>query len=306
MSIIQRKWIKLLILLLRGTDIKNCDNKTVNANSLKPETPVADRYRSELITGIKSNLLNRIVDVEIFLPVTLLPGSQYPLLILNDGQDSEKVGVKNTLENLVAESKIPEIIVAGVHAGDRLQEYGVTLRADYQGRGKKAKNYSRYIISELIPYLMYQYPIKPAPAFHFIAGYSLGGLSALDIGWNHPEVFSKIGVFSGSLWWRKRDRNSRFYSNQRDRLMHLEVRNGKFKPGMKFWFQTGTKDEEEDRDNNGVIDSIDDTLDLIAELTKKGYRPFYDIAYYEMKDGTHDPQTWARAMPNFLTWALGS
>ena len=33
-------------------------------------------------------------------------------------------------------------------------------------------------------------------------GFSLGGLSALDIVWNHPTEFTKVGVFSGSLWWR--------------------------------------------------------------------------------------------------------
>jgi hypothetical protein len=44
---------------------------------------------------------------------------------------------------------------------------------------------------------------------------------------------------------------------------------------------------------------------LIAELTKKGYRPFHDIQYYEMKDGKHNLETWAEAMPVFLQWAFG-
>ena len=76
------------------------------------------------------------------------------------------------------------------------------------------------------------------------------------------------------------------------------------KPDLKFWFQTGTDDERSDRNKNGVIDSIDDTLDLIAELTKKGYRPFYDVHYLEMKDGKHNTGTWAEAMPHFLKWAF--
>ncbi|MEJ0055425.1 MAG: GNAT family N-acetyltransferase, partial [Bacteroidota bacterium] len=69
---------------------------------------------------------------------------------------------------------------------------------------------------------------------------------------------------------------------------------------MKFWFQTGTQDENNDRNNNGVIDSIDDTMDLITELTRKGYRPFHDIQYLEIKDGRHNQETWAQAMPHFL------
>jgi enterochelin esterase-like enzyme len=274
---------------------------------LSESPPSALRYRNEHLTGIHSNLLGRDVGVELFLPVDAEEsGKKYPLLILNDGQDNEAVGVKETLEALTASKTIQEIVVAGIMAGDRIQEYGISSKRDYLGRGKKAKDYSKFLISEVLPYLIYRYPVKPSSEGHVIAGYSLGGLSALDIAWNHPDLFSKVGVFSGSLWWRKRNAKSRFYSDRRDRLMHWQVRNGKFKPGLMFWFQTGTLDEGGDRNENGVIDSIDDTLDLIVELTKKGYRPFHDIDYLEIKDGKHDTRTWAEAMPHFLTWAFKS
>jgi enterochelin esterase-like enzyme len=273
-------------------------------NSL--ESQVLRQYIVEKITGTYTNFLKRNVDVEIFLPHDyLISGKKYPLLILNDGQDNEAVRVKATVERLSGENLIPEIIVAGITAGDRLQEYGMAGKTDHKGRGKLSKNYSQYLLTELLPYLIYKYPLSSAAEDHAIAGYSLGGLSALDIGWNNPSVFSKIGVFSGSLWWRRRDTSSRFYSDYRDRMMHLQVRAGKYKKGLKFWFETGTEDETNDRNKNGVIDSIDDTLDLISELTRKGYRPFHDISYVEIKNGKHNPETWAVAMPVFLVWAFG-
>jgi len=277
----------------------------VTAKNLPPE-PNAYNYLTEGISGIYSKLLSRNVDVEIFLPPGYTgAGKKYPLLLLNDGQDSNAIGIKETLESLIKEKSIPEIIVVGVVAGDRMQEYGVAGKNDYKGRGSLAKNYSKYIVNELVPYLIYRYPVEPAATSRAIAGYSLGGLSAMDIAWNHPEVFQKVGVFSGSFWWRKRDAGSRFYSDNRDRLIHQQVRKGKFKPGLKFWFETGTHDEWSDRNKNGVIDSIDDTLDLISELTKKGYRPFHDIQYLEIKNGKHGQETWAEAMPFFLKWAFG-
>jgi enterochelin esterase-like enzyme len=263
-------------------------------------------YTSEKITGIHSKLLERDVDVELLLPVGFDSLSKkYPLLLLNDGQDNEKVRILETVDKLTKAGTIQEIIVAAVTAGDRLQEYGVASKLDYKHRGSKAKTYSSYLIEHLIPYLAYRYPIDTTPSVNAIAGYSMGGLSALDIAWNNPEVFKKVGIFSGSLWWRKRDTKSVFYSDQRDRIMHQHIRKGKFKPGMQFWFQTGTEDEYSDRNGNGIIDSIDDTLDLIAELTKKGYRPFKEIQYYEMPGGKHDTETWAQAMPEFLKWAFG-
>ena len=61
-------------------------------------------------------------------------------------------------------------------------------------------------------------------------------------------------------------------------------------------------DETKDRNQNGIIDSIEDTLDLIKELVAKGYDPAKDIYYTEMKEGRHDIATWAKAMPEFLKW----
>ena len=261
-------------------------------------------YREEEISAY-SNLLKRDVAVNVLLPPEFSEGRlKYPLLVLNDGQDMDKLRVKSTIEDLVAEGQIGNLIVAGIVAGDRLQEYGVTTQHDYLKRGKLTKAYARYITTELIPYLLYKYPIESSASEHSIAGCSMGGLSAIDLAWNHPDIFLKVGVFSGSFWWRKRDSGSRFYSDHRDRLMHRQIRNGKIKAGMKFWFQTGKLDEQNDRNKNGIIDSIDDTLDLIAELTKKGYRPFHDIQYYEMEHGRHSLETWAEAMPEFLKWAF--
>jgi hypothetical protein len=65
-------------------------------------------------------------------------------------------------------------------------------------------------------------------------------------------------------------------------------------------------DETKDRNQNGIIDSIDDTRDLINELVSKGYNPESDIYYLEMPDGKHDVPTWGRAMPVFLRWAFGN
>ncbi len=270
-----------------------------------PSSPPTYAYTEEKIADVFSKLLGRNVDVNLLLPPNYLESKKkYPLLLLNDGQDTEGLQLKTTLEKLVAESIIEEVIVAGVVAGDRMQEYGVAAQKDYLKRGSRAKAYTTYITTELVPYLLYKYPIDPSPSAHTMAGCSMGGLSALDVVWSSPKLFQKVGAFSGSFWWRKRDSKSPFFSEKRDRLMHRQIRDDKKKPAMRFWFQTGTLDEKSDRNKNGVIDSIDDTMDLITELTKKGYRPFHDIQYYEMKDGKHNLETWAVAMPEFLKWAF--
>lgn len=72
-------------------------------------------------------------------------------------------------------------------------------------------------------------------------------------------------------------------------------------PWLKLFVQTGELDEKADRNNNGIIDSIDDALDLIVELKAKGYTAEH-IHYMQMPDGKHDVPTWGRAFPEFLKW----
>src|SRR5258708_7035634 len=115
------------------------------------------RYRSEKLSDIYTKLLQRNVAVEIMTPPEIDKNKRYPLLVLNDGQDSEAVRVKETVERLVAKKIIPEIIVVGVFAADRMQEYGVAFRSDYFGRGKLAKAYSNFIVTELVPSITYKY-----------------------------------------------------------------------------------------------------------------------------------------------------
>ena len=255
------------------------------------------------IRDFYSPTLERIVDVDIFLPPDYEDVyTKYPFLILNDGQDSTAVKVRKHLSILYSLGRIEPVIVIGVYAGDRMQEYGVQGHPDYRERGASSAIYNDFIIEELIPFIKDNFRINTKHPRNAIAGYSLGGLSALDICWNNPDVFKRVGVFSGSLWWRSKSYDDGYTDD--DRIMHQVIKKGTHKKGLRFWFEVGGKDETADRNENGVIDSIDDTLDMISELIQKGYKPYRDIEYLEIKNGYHTQVTWAKAMPYFLQWAF--
>ena len=240
---------------------------------------------------IRSVFLERPVQIDYYLPPDP-PGTDWGLLLINDGQDLGKMGFEGC----------SSFLCAGIYAGpERKMEYGTAAMPDYAGRGAKAKAYTRFIIEELLPAIRERYPQTRFTQKAF-AGWSLGALSAMDIVWAHPEVFSKAGLFSGSFWWRTKDQTDPAYDEDRDRIMHHLVRTGQYHPGQQFFFQCGTADETEDRNHNGVIDSIDDTQDLIKELIAKGYSPIKDIYYLEVPGGQHDLTTWAAVMPGFLQW----
>jgi len=265
-------------------------------------------------TAIHSQFLHRDVKVDFFLPKNISTPSQVNLLLINDGQNMKELGLKNILENLYAEDLIEPILSVAIHAStDRRMEYGTAIQADFLGRGAKAGLYTLFITHELLVLIQ-----KKFPQFHFkekaFAGFSLGGLMALDIMWNYPNEFTRAGTFSGSLWWRSLDHTHDEYEDELHRIMHQQIKKarlndsigqGKYHPGLKFFFTTGSLDETHDRNNNGIIDSIDDTLALIEDLESLGYKNGEDIRYINYEDGRHDIATWARAMPEFLKWGWG-
>lgn len=254
---------------------------------------------------IYSRHLDREVIVDFYLPQNVKEPSDLNLLFINDGQNMEELGLLTMLSALHEKGEIKPLLCAAIHAGaDRKMEYGIASQADYLGRGARAGDYGRFIREELLPYIYDTYRIGGFAEMAF-AGFSLGGLTALDMVWHHPALFRKAGVFSGSLWWRSIDQDDPAYDDHLHRIMHQEIRSGQFNPGQRFFFQSGNKDETFDRNNNGIIDSIDDTLDLVAELTAKGYDPQKDIFYLELPEGRHDIPTWAEAMPVFLKWGWG-
>lgn len=254
---------------------------------------------------IISSFLKRNVLIHVFLPKDFPLIKKMPLLLMNDGQNMEEVGLKNILHGLFQTQEIKPLCCVAIEAGnDRKREYGVAGVPDYQGLGNKADLYASFILQELLPFLQKTYPDLTFTHKSF-AGFSLGGLSAMDIVWHHPDIFKMAGVFSGSLWWRSIDAKDIKYNDDQHRIMHNQIRKGTYHPGTKFFFQCGNMDETLDRNNNGIIDSIDDTLDLIKDLEAKGYDKTKDIFYYEMPDGHHDMPTWAKALPVFLKWGFG-
>jgi len=208
------------------------------------------------------------------------------------------------LSDLYLHNEINPVLCIGIHCGpDRKNEYGTVDIVDFKGRGSKAGLYEQFIFKEVFPLIRSKYK-NISFKDHAFCGFSLGGLCALDLVWRNSGIFTIAGVFSGSLWWRSKAHDAPDFDEDKDRIMQQLIRKGNFVPGLRFFFETGTLDETADRNNNGIIDSIDDTLSIIGELEQKGYTE-KDLAYLEMKDGRHDVETWGRAFPDFLKWAYG-
>lgn len=251
---------------------------------------------------LTSAFLKREVVFDTYVPEGILGSDKLSLLLINDGQDVAKMNFCGLLADAHQNTRNQRLIVVAIRASaERVMEYGIAATPDFKGRGAQAPQYTDFIVKELLPFIKKKIalPIKGKTGF---AGFSLGGISAFDIAWNNPALFDVVGVFSGSFWWRKKDLTEGY--TDADRITHAMVAQTNEKPNLKFWLMTGTEDERADRNKNFIIDSIDDTIDLVKILVQKGFKRPEDIFYYEKVGGKHNVDTWESVMPAFLQWAF--
>lgn len=276
--------------------------------------------------------LGESLDVRVLLPPSYDASHRYPVLYLNDGQDSEAVGLKPTLQRLLAEDKIaPLIVVAIGMPKDRLGAYGLSDRLAARSLvgdsrvgplGTQAHAYSHWLAASLVPFVDARYRSVPRPQGRAILGWSLGGLNAFNLGWQYPEVFGIAGAFSPSFWLAgERDDAAAI---QRTRLAQRMVDAGGRREGARFWLSVGDREETDDRDGDGVIDAVDDARDLVdgyggngatlRGLRQLGYKtnlgerdmPAADdsAAFRLFPGGEHNQASWAKELPEFLAWAF--
>ncbi|MEM6877573.1 MAG: alpha/beta hydrolase-fold protein [Bacteroidota bacterium] len=250
---------------------------------------------------LRSQYLNRKVRLSIYRPA-VSPNQPIKLLLCLDGQDFPRMHLSERLKSF-AKSEQGLFLLVGIHAADRMREYGTADRLDYKGRGDQSRAHQDFIIEELLPWLSSRYHLEEAPASRAIIGFSLGGLHAFDLAWRCSDTFGSVGVFSGALWWRSKP----FLKKKPDanRIVHDYVTSTIAIPkNLRIWLMAGTEDEEEDRNSNGIIDAIDDTIQLQALLEKRGFTAPERLTYHEEEGGRHEAETWGKVLPQFLEWWL--
>jgi len=269
-----------------------------------PSSPAPDHYSVIHVDSFPSLILDERRVLDVYLP----PGydsagkARYSVLYLNDGQDATALGLLPTLDSLTARGRISPLIVVAIHANDqRLQDYGTAGTPNALGFGARAHLYERFVLEEVMPWAASRYRLRGGHAHTAVLGSSLGGLAAFDLAWRHPDVFGAVGAMSGSFWWRTQDGTAE--QKQASRVALSMVREAAPLPQLRIWLETADGDETSDRDGNGIIDSIQDTDDLVDALVARGYVKGKDVVHVTVHGG-HNQETWGAALPNFLDWAF--
>ncbi|UZT98603.1 alpha/beta hydrolase-fold protein [Chryseobacterium fluminis] len=131
---------------------------------------------------------------------------RYPVLYLQDAQNlfNEGSGYGNweidKKLSVLAEYGRGDVIIIAVEHGseERIKEY--IFDNDHVANGSEGKKYIRFITDTLKPFVDEHYRTKKDRDNTGIGGSSLGALISIYSGFLYPEVYSKLLIFSPSLW----------------------------------------------------------------------------------------------------------
>lgn len=158
---------------------------------------------------LTSNALGKDMRLRVYLPTGYNENDRFPVLyfIADGGGSADTVinqySIADESENLLAAGKIePTIIVAlgsdsafWFNSSKETKSYETT-----SGKRFAMGMYSDYLCDDVIPYIDTQYSTIPSKDGRFIGGYSIGGYAALYNAFTHPDLFSKVGGHSPSLF----------------------------------------------------------------------------------------------------------
>ncbi|MDR6404312.1 putative alpha/beta superfamily hydrolase [Chryseobacterium ginsenosidimutans] len=135
-----------------------------------------------------------------------ISNKSYPVLYLQDAQNlfNEGSGYGNweidKKLSILAEYGRGDVIVIAIEHGseERIKEY--IFDNDNVANGSEGKKYIRFIADTLKPFIDENYRTKRDRDNTGIGGSSLGALISIYSGFLYPEVYSKLLIFSPSLW----------------------------------------------------------------------------------------------------------
>jgi predicted alpha/beta superfamily hydrolase len=226
---------------------------------------------------------------------------RYPVLYLLDGQNvfdaclsdlsHDEWGADETVRKLVAEKKIPPLIVVGVdHAGkDRAREY--LPYKDFTGNpdmdDPAGKQFPDFMTKEVMPLVDGQYRTLKGPPNTGIGGSSYGGVASLYALLAKPNTFGYGLIESPTLWVGMgqlvRDTSPLVVMPQ------------------KVFVGFGGKEASEPKYNDKMVS-------LIRQVETNFRAAGYDDSNFRFvvdPDAEHTEAAWAKRLPGALTFLFG-
>lgn len=210
---------------------------------------------------------------------------RYPVLYLQDGQnlfdDYAPFGnwaVDKRLAVMAEQGWGDLIIISIDHAEDqRIAEFTPSYRTRL-GRGD-GKKYVRFLADTLKPFIDKNFRTRPERVHTGIGGSSMGALISIYAGMMYPEVYSKLLIFSPSLWVAP---NIHFHAINFDESLETKV-----------YLYAGEGESET---------MVPNIRRFQQALENQGVNSKFDFKLSIDPDGSHSESRWGVEFPHAIEW----
>ncbi|WP_028546871.1 alpha/beta hydrolase [Paenibacillus taiwanensis] len=248
-----------------------------------------------------STILNNTRDMFVYLPASYDQKAmqRYPVLYMHDGQHvffadhkGESWDVHKTVDRLVAEGKMQEIIIVAIaHVADaRIAEY---MHANPDGHNvfhtaNQGELYEQFLVQEVKPYIDREYRTLPGKEHTALMGSSAGGLVSYNIGFRQSETFGMIGALCP------------FFVSVEPNTMEARWQSYIYttKKDLKIWIDVG--------DAEGFTVMEQHVRHVVDVLVQIGYEPGKDLMYYYAVGSGHSQKDWAARVHAPLLYFFGN
>jgi enterochelin esterase-like enzyme len=260
-------------------------------------------HTSKIYDGMKS-------DYWIYVPAQFDPKTPAALLVVQDGEGyTDREGKNRTLnvvDNLIAQKKIPVMIVVFINPGDISSSPGTPTYNFVEAYGKKwnrtlkdsmrstlydtvSDRYPRFLRDEILADVSEKYNIRKDAYSRSITGLSSGGICSFNAAWQQPDQFARVISWIGSfsaIQWKEDPSNPDGGQDYPDKILREPKRN------IRVWLQDGSEDLDLRYGNWPLAN-----LRMANALKAAGYD--FHLSFGR---GTHNSAHGAAEFPAEMTW----
>jgi enterochelin esterase-like enzyme len=174
--------------------------------ALRAAPPALTGQPEVVTTTIPSEVLGHPMPIEVWIPAGTAAGERLPVLYLFhgvggnasswfSGAGGDGVGVAGIARDLIAEGRIPPIVIVSAAIDN---SYGVDSSPVDDGYAHAA--YGTYLHDELIPAVEARFPVSTAPTRRLVGGLSMGAFAAAHLALRDPGRFAGVGLLSPAMF----------------------------------------------------------------------------------------------------------
>jgi len=181
------------------------------------------------------------------------------------------------LDTLRAAKKAPAfvaVLVDNFEGQERIADLG------------NAQRMSRFVSSQLIPWVRRQWHVTTDPHRTIVTGSSAGGLGSAFVALEHPEIFGNVLSQSGAFWRGAEASNDAPYEWLTTRVKERP------RSDVTFFVDVGELEDHATLGGSGP-NFRDANRRFVAALRAKGFA----VAYTEVPGGMHGEPYWMQRLP---------